>query len=341
VWDKLTQKKTEAITDYPGPGFGEISVTIEQGDLGSVIADKLVAAGVIATAGPFIQLFTQAGDQAASIQPGTYSLSKEMSSAQALGALMNPDKRLAITFTVPEGKRAAEVYSIVGLALAKAELDPKADQATIDTTTAEKAALVEAAAANLEGIGLPAEANRLVEGWFFPETYSFNLGTTPEAILKKMVATTISVLEELKVPRDRWLEVITMASMVEKESKLSPDRPKVARTFYNRLDKGMRLQSDATVVYGVKRFDGKTATSDADRANQNPFNTYVVPELPAGAICNPGREAISATLSPASGSWLYFVTVNPETGETEFNETAEGHDKSVAKWKAWEAAHSK
>jgi UPF0755 protein len=174
----------------------------------------------------------------------------------------------------------------------------------------------------------------------FPETYSFNIGVTPTEILAKMVETCVGVLEELNVPRERWLEVVTTASLLEKESKLSSDRPKVARVIQNRLAKGMKLQFDSTVVYGVGRFDANVYTSQAERDDPNPWNTYYVDGLPAGAICNPGKETLDAAMNPAAGEWLYFCAHNLETGETDFGVTAEDHARCVQKLRQWEAEHS-
>jgi UPF0755 protein len=336
VYEAFTKPKPVVVSDYPGPGDGEASIVIDPGDPGSVIGEKLVAAGVVATSGAFLEAWHAAGDKAASVQPGTYALMRNMRAADALAALLDPANRNAVTFTVPEGKRAAEVYQIIGLAMAKADLGADADPAVLEQTAAERGQSVEQAAGDPAAIGLPAEANGLAEGWLFPETYSFNIGVQPAEILAKMVAQTVAVLEDLQVPRERWLEVVTIGSLVEKESKLAPDRPKTARVIHNRLERGIRLELDSTVVYGVGRFDGKLATSDADRADQNPFNTYLVEGLPAGAICNPGLEAIEAALNPEPGAWMFFCVVNPETGETEFNETVEGHAECVAKWQAWE-----
>jgi UPF0755 protein len=335
--ERLTQPKPTTVTDYPGPGAGATTITIDQGDPGSTIAQKLVDAGVIATTGAFIQAWNKAGDTAASIQPGTYALFEKMSAADALAALLDPANRNAIVFTVPEGKRAGQVYQIIGLAMARADLGADADQAALDQKASEDAQLVEQAAADQAGIGLPPEAGGLVEGWLFPETYSFNIGTTPTEMLAKMVSQTVAVLEDLKAPRENWAKILTIGSLVEKESKLSDDRPKTARVIYNRLDVGMRLQLDSTVVYGVGRFDDKVATSQAERDDPNPFNTYVVPALPAGPICNPGLEAIEAAINPAPGAWIYFCAWNLETGETIFSETLEGQQRCIDKWHAWEA----
>jgi UPF0755 protein len=338
LYELVTKPKQSAVTDFPGPGEGQATITIEQGDPGSAIGEKLVAAGVIASAGAFIEAWNTVGSRASSIQPGTYLLKKKMSAAQALGALLDPANRNAIIFTVPEGKRADEVYQIIGLAMAQSELDTGSDQAAIDQRAAEDAAVVKGAAVPA-AIGLPPEANGLVEGWLFPETYSFNIGTEPAAILSEMVANTVKVLEEIKVPRDQWLRIMTVAGMVEKEAKLEPDRPKVAQVIYNRLAQGRKLELDSTVVYGVNRHDGKLATSNAERADPNPYNTYSVPGLPAGAICNPGRAAIEAAMNPTPGTWMFFCVTEPDSGKVEFNDTAEGHAQCVKKWLAWEAEH--
>jgi UPF0755 protein len=335
IYDQWSQREEPAVADYPGPGRGEAAITIEQGDTGNAIAAKLVAAGVIASAGPFIEAFTAAGEAATAIQPGTYALQLEMSAQGALTALMNPATRLAVSFTVPEGKRAEEVFGIVGAALAQADLGADGDPTELDAMAQARTLEVAAASQDKAAIGLPEEANGLLEGWLFPETYSFNLGVEPAEILARMVAQTIAVLEGLEVPRDKWLEILTVASIVEKESKLAPDRPKVSRVVYNRLERGIKLELDSTVVYGASRFDAEVETSADERALDNPFNTYKIDGLPAGAICNPGQAAIEAALNPEPGNWLFFVAVNPLTGETEFNETAEGHQRSVEKWQAW------
>lgn len=128
-------------------------------------------------------------------------------------------------------------------------------------------------------------------------------------------------------------KVITIASIVEAEARLPQDRPKVAAVIENRLRIGMALQMDSTVAYGV----GKRAltTTDAERANDNPYNTYLHPGLPAGPINNPGAAAVQAALTPAPGDWLYFVTVNPTTGETRFAAGHAEHQKNVAAFQQW------
>ncbi|MDR0625981.1 MAG: endolytic transglycosylase MltG [Bifidobacteriaceae bacterium] len=340
IVEALTKpKEPPPIVDFEGPGTGQASITIQLGDPGSAIAEKLVEAGVIASTAPFITAFTNAGDKANSIQPGVCAgLRKEMSAAAALEALLQPDACVAISFIVPEGKRAEEVYQIIGEAIAKSELPLDADQALIDQTASERADAVRQAA-DPAAIGLPPEANGMIEGWLEPKGYQFDVHTAPVEILSQMVAGTVEQLEALEVPRERWLETVIVASIVEMEARRLEDRPKLARVIYNRLDKGSLLQMDSTVAYGVGRFDGKLATTDAERENANPYNTYKNAGLPVGAITNPSPASLEAAVNPAAGAWVFVCVVNPETGELEFNETAEGHAASVEKWKQWEREH--
>ncbi|MEY4019044.1 MAG: hypothetical protein RLZZ590_344, partial [Actinomycetota bacterium] len=131
--------------------------------------------------------------------------------------------------------------------------------------------------------------------------------------------------------------VLTLAGLIQKEARIESDFYKVSRTFLNRIQAGMKLQSDATVSYGV---DGNTVgTSAADRANDNRYNTYRYAGLPIGPISAPGSVAIDAALNPAVGDWLYFCAVNLETGETVFSETYAQHEIAVRQWRAWMKEH--
>jgi len=131
--------------------------------------------------------------------------------------------------------------------------------------------------------------------------------------------------------------VLTKASLVQAEASSTEDMAKVARVLENRLADGMPLQLDTTVNYA----NGKTGitTSAADRKNPSPYNTYVHPGLPPGAIDNPGEEALRAVLSPAPGDWRFFVVVNPDTGETRFARTGAEHHQNVLLFQQWLREH--
>src|SRR5665647_2594362 len=142
----------------------------------------------------------------------------------------------------------------------------------------------------------------------------------------------------LGVPPDKMQRVLTVASIVEAEASASADRPKVARVVENRLAILMPLQLDSTVIFIAQR-RGKLVTTDTERSSQSPYNTYLVTGLPPGPIDSPGLSAMKAAVSPTPGPWMYFVAVNPQTGETRFAVDAAGHAANVKLFQKWCSAH--
>ncbi|HEY9293616.1 MAG TPA: endolytic transglycosylase MltG, partial [Microlunatus sp.] len=128
-------------------------------------------------------------------------------------------------------------------------------------------------------------------------------------------------------------------SLIEAEVNRPADRPKAARVIYNRLAAGMPLQLDSTVHYAIGR-RGKVTTTAQERANKSPYNTYVHKGLPPGPIGAPGKAALEAAANPAAGDWLYWVAVNPDSGETVFTKTKAEHDAAVARFQQWCRTHS-
>ena len=159
---------------------------------------------------------------------------------------------------------------------------------------------------------------------------------TAKQLLKIMVKKTIDVSKSLNIEtRAQALgytteQILTVASILEYEAKKDEDYPKVARVLYNRLAKPMRLQLDSTVSY-VSQREGDVFTTPEERADPSKYNTYTNDGLPPGPIGSPGEKTIEAALNPAEGSWLYFVAVNLETGETIFSNTLGEHNRAVAK----------
>jgi UPF0755 protein len=186
----------------------------------------------------------------------------------------------------------------------------------------------------IEGImpRLP-EAALNAEGYLFPATYTIDPGVTAETDINAMVDRTEAELEQYDISLKDSLDLMSLAALIQVEARLTEDFFKVSRVFQNRLAIDMLLQSDATVSYGT---GGTTVTTtNAQRADKNPYNTYVYQGLPAGPISNPGELAIEAALRPADGDWLFFVTVNLKTGETKFSETVAQHDKAAQEFYAW------
>jgi len=177
------------------------------------------------------------------------------------------------------------------------------------------------------------------EGTLLPETYFFVLGDTRAQIVDRMRSEMQAKLTALWEARDQALplatprDALTLASLVEKETSKDEERPRVAAVFYNRMKKGMALQSDPTVIFALTDGKGKLdrALSTADLRLDSPYNTYLIPGLPQGPIANPGLAALKAVLHPAKTKELYFVADG--SGGHAFAETLEQHNQNVAKWR--------
>ncbi|WP_423924154.1 endolytic transglycosylase MltG [Frigoribacterium sp. 2-23] len=301
--------------DFSGTGNGtEVDFPIVDGQVGSDIAQNLFDAGVTKSYQAAYSILL--ANKTITFQVGTYKLEKEMSAQSAIDALQDDSKRIVNKVVVPEGTALKDIIPLV----AQATGLPVAD--------------VQAAADDYTSYGLPAEAKSL-EGYLFPATYQLAPNKTAHDYLQEMVTTMFDRLQKAGVQPADYQHTIVFASLIQREAGLADDYPKVARVFQNRLDDGMLLQSDATVAYGTGNTHTVT-TTDAERADaSNPYNTYVHQGLPAGPISNPGDLAINAALHPADGPWLYFVTVNLATGETDFSTTFAEHQASVKKWQQW------
>ena len=167
-----------------------------------------------------------------------------------------------------------------------------------------------------------------LEGYLFPDTYLLIKPPPGEAaLIKKLVGRALSVWNELEAGEQRLTrhEVFTLASIVEKETGRAEERPLIASVFLNRLQRNMKLQSDPTVIYGIKNFKGPL--TKADLKTQTPYNTYQIPGLPPGPICNPGRDALAAVLAPADSNYLYFVSKND--GSHQFSKNLREHNRAV------------
>ncbi len=174
-----------------------------------------------------------------------------------------------------------------------------------------------------------------LEGYLFPDTYYLTrMSTDARGIIRIMVQHFQKVWAELNkgdAGKIGKYETVILASLVEKETADPAERPVIASVFINRLKKGMRLQSDPTVVYGIQNFSGNSGTLTRDDLQRyTPYNTYMTPALPAGPICNPGREALKAALHPAQESFLYFVSRND--GTHQFSKTLVEHNRAVQKY---------
>ena len=299
--------------DYPGPGTGEIRVTVDQGAGGSAIAKTLAEQDVVKSSKAFIEAANN-DPKSAGIQPGVYEMKKQMKASDALAILVDPKNRLITRVTIPEGLWATEIY------------------AKLSASSGIPVAQYTAAAKKVDELGLPPSAKGNLEGYLFPASYEFGPTATALDQLKQMVAESTKRLDALGITPDRMERVVTVASLVEGEAQLDSDRPKVARVVENRLAAKMSLGFDSTVNYIFKK---RGVPTQEMLDSNNPYNTRRFTGLPPGPISNPGESALEAAASPVAGPWLYFVTVNLDTGETKFAATYEEHQRNVAQFQKW------
>jgi UPF0755 protein len=295
--------------DYSGSGNGSVLVQVQQGDSSAVIGRRLKSRGVVKS----VDAFTQAAadnPRSRTIQVGFYELRKRMSAKSALGVLVNPANLVQNTVTIPEGLRVIDTIKLLA-------------QKTHIPLHMFKGPLRHPAQIPLH---LPAYAKDNPEGYLFPATYAFPPNATAVDVLNAMFdrwhqeAQKTHLTERAHALGYSPAQVMTVASLVEAEANRDADRGKVARVIYNRLETnatGHLLQIDATVNYALGRKLGLGLTTQ-DLQVRSPYNTRKYPGLPPGPIESPGDKAIQAALHPTPGNWVYYVTVNLDTGKTKF-----------------------
>lgn len=303
--------------DYEGEGSGEVVVEIPPGAAGGTIAEILAEEDVVGSAAAFTAAL-QADPEAAAIQPGTYRMASQMSSTAALGRLLDPEFREFSGVTVREGLWVAETFEV----LAEGTGHEVADYEAVDPAD----------------LGLPEAAEGELEGFLFPSTYEFGPDSTPEDQLRAMVELGERRFDELGIPDEDLREVVTKASIIQGEGMFAEDLPKIGRVLENRLEGNSEtngfLQMDSTIHF-IFQERGLAGTTDAQRSDDSPYNTYQEPGLPPGPINNPGLDALQAAVDPEPGDWVYFVTVDPSTGETKFAETYEEHLVNQEEFLRW------
>jgi UPF0755 protein len=303
--------------DYKGEGRGSVLVEVQSGDTSTEIADTLHKSGVVASEEAFIDVAREE-PRSTLIQVGFYEMARRMSAEAAMQRMLDPDSIVTNAVTVPEG------YTV----------EQTLEQAAADSDLSLGS--LRRAAADPQRLGVPGYAGGDLEGFLFPATYELPPDASARQLLRMMVARFEESARRLDLERGARslgmspLEVVTVASIVQREARHAADFPKVARVVYNRLERGMPLQMDSTVHYAVGK-TGEVATTDEDRSSSSPYNTYRFRGLPPGPIAAPGDAALQAALNPAEGDWIYFVTVNNATGETRFAVTGAQHQQNVAR----------
>lgn len=293
-----------SIVVRPGPSPTEQVLVIPQGVGVRQIADILERENIVASALLF-RLAVRTIDRGKVLRAGEYAFAGQIS-IRATIALLDSGKTVVRRLTIAEGLTSQQVL----------------DQLT-----------------NTDGLTGPVISN-LDEGALLPETYHFSHGDEREELIGRMQKQMAAALGQAwanrvpHLPLKNPTEMLILASIVEKETGLAVERPRIAGVFINRLRRGMRLQSDPTVVYGLTRGRevlGRPLTR-RDLKRETPYNTYVISGLPPGPISNPGRASLEAVAKPTVTRDLYFVADG--TGGHAFAATLKEHNRNVARWRA-------
>lgn len=288
----------------PATTIAKAVVVVKKGQNTAKIAESLARKKIIANAYTFrvYAVMTQAETE---LQPGRYSLRSTMSYEEILKKLMEKKKAPPIRVVIPEGFTVTQVAE----RLAEKTGRPPAD--FYEYMRGQGVSQIRPAEMPLE--------LKTIEGYLFPKTYLFHKNDHPKKIIARLIEQ-----HELELTNVDWSyakehnlsvhQIITIASLVEKEAKVPAERELMAAVIYNRISKGMPLQIDATVQYALP--ERKEALSEADLKIASPYNTYQQVGLPPGPIANPGIDSIKATLDPAPVDYIYYVLTSPDGSHT-------------------------
>jgi len=301
------------IKEPVNPAAVEKVFTIKPGQGLTVIAGNLEQASIISNKAYFI-LFAKIKKAGKKLQAGEYILSASKSPEQILEILIKGKVKL-YRITLPEGLNIKEAAGIV-------------DKANLCTKTCFVDLCHDPAF--ILSLGIKAIS---LEGYLFPDTYFFPKHASCEDIITTMVAHFKNIFTTKWQARAKTLgfsvhDIVTIAAIIEKETGDASERPLISSVFHNRLKKNMRLESDPTVIYGIKNFDGNIKRKHLKMLT--PYNTYQIKGLPLGPIANPGALSLEAALNPAQTNYLFFVSKKDTTHK--FSKTIQEHNRAVKKY---------
>jgi len=296
---------TSGTEDYRGEGSGQVLVQIEPGDTAGDVADTLVAEDVVASRKAFFDV-AAADERSTGLQPGFYEVRRQMSAEAAFELLLDPASRVVGRVTVPEGLTVEQTLE------------------TLASGTEIPLEQYQAAAEDVAALGLPDYAQGQLEGFLFPATYDVEPGTTAAQVLTQMVdrfeqaAETVGLVEGARKLGYSPYEVVIVASLIEREVKRDEEYGQVSRVVYNRLEQGIPLGIDASVLYGVGKTAGGELTA-SDLARDTPYENRRRQGLPPTPIASPGEATLQGALNPVDGDILYYVLADKD-GRTFFTD---------------------
>jgi UPF0755 protein len=316
-WNQAGGPGTGALADAP------VEVVVPEGVGADEVGEILADAGVVRSATAFTAAARIDG-RAGQIQPGTYTLDPRSTTAELLDTLTTVVVAPTFRVTIPEGLTVAQTLQRI----ADAEGSPHT---------------VESLRAALTQVALPAwvpqrelpEAAEAFEGMLFPETYEFTAEAPPEEVLTRLVQQTDEVVTGLPATARNGLDpyqTLVLGSLIEREARLAEERPTISSVIHNRIEDGMALQIDATVVYGIERATGERPDRlvNADYQFDTPWSTYVYPGLPPTPISGVGRASLEAAALPSEPDFYFYVVSDPATGAHRFSRTLDEHNQAIA-----------
>ncbi|MGV0816115.1 endolytic transglycosylase MltG [Mycolicibacterium boenickei] len=337
---KLWHSMSGSSSDYAGDGVADVVIQVHDGDSTTAIAKTLQDHKVVATAKVFVEA-AHNNEAITAIQPGFYKLRTEIPAANAVERLADPESRVG-KLTIPEGRQLDDIADVKTNAVTEGvftlisqascvELDGKQQCVPVDQLRAAAQSAPAAALAVPDWAAAPVAAmpndHRRLEGLIAPGTWNVDPAGSAQDILSTLIAGSAAVytqsglLDTAAAMQLSPYQILTVGSLVQREAK-PQDFDKVARVIYNRLAEHRKLEFDSTVNYPLDRQE--VATTDDDRAQVTPWNTYMSQGLPQTPICSPGAEALAAAEHPAAGDWLYFVTIDLQ-GTTLFTRDYDQH----------------
>lgn len=326
--------------DYAGGGLNDVVIQVHEGDTTTAIGQTLRDTDVVATVSAFVEA-ADGNSEISAIQPGFYKVRTEIPAADAVARLVDPANRVG-KLVIPEGRQLDDVRDVKTNVVTDGILTLIAKSSCVDLDGEEHCLSVGdlrnvAGALPPEALDVPQWAidpvtamgadHRRLEGLIAPGTWNIDPLAEPRSTLSALIAASAQqyegggLLNTASSMNMSPYQVLTVASLVQREA-TPEDFGKVARVIYNRLAEQRTLEFDSTVNYPLDRIE--VATTDGDRAQQTPWNTYVRPGLPATPICSPGQPALAAAENPEPGDWLYFVTIDMQ-GTTLFTREYEQH----------------
>lgn len=288
-----------------------IVVEVNEGEGFYTLLNELKEKGLIKNEF-FIKVYLKLNKVVPKVSKGTYTIKTDMTLAEFLKTL---ETESTVKVVIPEGytvQQIAEVLQKSGLFSKEEFLKAVNDYPLPDY------------------IKKDSKRRYALEGFLFPDTYSFQKGVTPDKVIKTMLDNFQSVMKEVEngtgvtVPTNQIYEVVTKASLIEKEARTERDRPLIASVINNRIKKGMPLQIDATVIYSLGKHVDKVLYKHLEV--DSPYNTYKNKGLPVGPIANPGKPSLIAALEPAKTDYLYYL-LDPKTGEHYFTNSYSDFEK--------------